>query len=143
MNIYFAGSIRSGRPMAADYRSIIGMLDEHGRVLTRHVGDEDLLEQEESLSETEIYERDAAWMGQADILVAEVTVPSTGVGLEIGMALSAGLPVIALYHDTSGAALSAMVAGNRKILLIRYLDPADLKLKLEPVMKKSRMDATG
>jgi hypothetical protein len=38
MNIYFCGSIRGGRNLAATYEKMIEMLKSYGKVLTEHLG---------------------------------------------------------------------------------------------------------
>jgi hypothetical protein len=64
---------------------------------------------------------------KSDALVAEVTVPSTGVGYEICRALVQGIPVLCLYSQN--AAVSAMLLGNPDRLLEAraYTDKAALK----------------
>jgi nucleoside 2-deoxyribosyltransferase len=64
------------------------------------------------LSATEIYQKDMAWIDEADVIVAEVTQPSLGVGYEIGYATqSLKKPVLALYRPHEGRRLSAMIGG--------------------------------
>ena len=93
MKIYFAGSICGGRDDAALYRQIIVMLMEYGEVLTEHVGDASLTRAgEDGPSDEAIYGRDMAWLTEADIVVAEVTVPSHGVGYEVAWAEALGKP---------------------------------------------------
>lgn len=46
------------------------------------------------MSEQEIYRRDISLLKENDCLIAEVTVPSIGVGYEICRALEVGLPVL-------------------------------------------------
>jgi nucleoside 2-deoxyribosyltransferase len=90
MKIYFAGSIRGRRDDAALYRQIIAMLMEYGEVLTEHVGDASLTRAGEyGPSDEAIYGRDMAWLTEADAVVAEVTVPSHGVGYEVAWAAEA------------------------------------------------------
>jgi nucleoside 2-deoxyribosyltransferase len=43
-------------------------------------------------------------------LIAEVSIPSHGVGYEIGFALGIGKPVLALYQQ--GRKVSKMISGN-------------------------------
>ena len=43
-----------------------------------------------------VYERDVNWIQNCDVLIAEVSVPSHGVGYEIGFALNMGKPVLCL-----------------------------------------------
>ncbi len=113
MKIYFAGSIRGGRQDAALYRCLIDLLKQHGDVLTEHVADPIL--SETALSDEAIYRRDMRWLRQSDTLVAEVTVPSHGVGYEIARAQTLGKPVLCLYRPDCGHRLSALLAGNPAI----------------------------
>lgn len=112
MNIYFAGSIRGGRGDGELYGELIAFLSQYGPVLTEHVGNDVLLRAEKMLSEKEIFARDMGWLSQADVLVAEVTTPSLGVGYELGIAQAMGKRVMCLFRPCPGRDLSAMVAGN-------------------------------
>uniref|UniRef100_A0A8C2Y0N5 2'-deoxynucleoside 5'-phosphate N-hydrolase 1 n=1 Tax=Capra hircus TaxID=9925 RepID=A0A8C2Y0N5_CAPHI len=49
-----------------------------------------------------IHDRDLAWLQQADVVVAEVTQPSLGVGYELGWAVALHKPVLCLFHPKSG-----------------------------------------
>lgn len=121
LTLYFAGSIRGGRHDAGRYARFIRYLKTFGQVLTEHVGDEGFLEQENSLTEREIFERDMQWMARADLIIAEVSTPSLGVGYEIAVAEAMGKPVFCLCRpgDTS---LSAMIAGNPALEVRNYRD---------------------
>jgi 2'-deoxynucleoside 5'-phosphate N-hydrolase len=136
MNIYFAASIRGGRALAGRYAELVHFLSQYGHVLTRHVADDDLLSEEKSMRDEEIFSRDMAWLKTSDLVIAEVTQPSIGVGYEIGAAVDMGLPVITLYNTTSAGTVSAMVSGNPGIQLICYRDMEDLREKLIPVLEK-------
>ncbi|XP_069104130.1 5-hydroxymethyl-dUMP N-hydrolase-like isoform X2 [Argopecten irradians] len=111
MKIYFAGSIRGGRQDAELYLRIIDKLQSYGTVLTEHVGAKTLEDCEKNLSEKEIHDRDMAWLQDCDVLVAEVTQPSLGVGYEIGRAITLNKRILCLFRPDSGKSLSAMIAG--------------------------------
>lgn len=131
MKIYFAGSIRGGRDDAAIYRRIIGMLEEHGEVLTEQVGSASLSSAGESeFADEAIYRRDMNWLAEADVVVAEVTVPSHGVGYEIARAEAMGKPVLCLHRPSAGR-LSAMLAGNPALRCESYEDVDELRPILE------------
>lgn len=118
MRIYFAGSIRGGREDAALYRRIIALLKMHGRVLTEHVGETGAAEAD--VSDEAIYQRDMAWLEEADVVVAEVTIPSHGVGYELARAETLGKPILCLYRPETGHHLSALIAGNPALLCEAY-----------------------
>lgn len=119
--IYFAGSIRGGREMAMDYQRLISLLQTMGHVYTEHVGDEKALEKdEETLSDKEIHDRDMEWIRKSDIMIAEVSVPSLGVGYEIASAINLRKPVLCLCHARAEKRISAMIAGSSDLRVLKY-----------------------
>ncbi|HQM46868.1 MAG TPA: nucleoside 2-deoxyribosyltransferase, partial [Smithellaceae bacterium] len=87
MKIYFAGSIRGGRNDVQIYQTLITWLGKYGEVLTEHVGNPALsIVGDDGPNDRFIHDRDMAWLKSCNIVVAEVTVPSLGVGYELGWA---------------------------------------------------------
>lgn len=130
MKIYFAGSITGGRDDKDLYAQMIPMLKEYGEVLTEHIGNAGLTEvgEQEILTAQQIFERDVAWLREADVIVAEVTIPSLGVGYEIGLAESLGKRILCIYREREGKKTSAMLLGNPRINTItNYSDISELK----------------
>ncbi len=119
MKIYFAGSIRGGRGDAPLYHSIISHLQQYGTVLTEHLGDPNLTASGEARTTSFIHDRDISWLEQAQMVVAEVTTASMGVGYELGYVAhynkTAAMPVgvLCLFHPVVQTNLSAMVDGSR------------------------------
>ena len=104
MKIYFAGSIRGGRIDVSVYQSMIAYLSSFGEVLTEHVGQRSLSEKgDDGPNDRYIHDRDMAWLKACDCLVAEVSVPSLGVGYELGYAVALKKPVLCLYKSESSA----------------------------------------
>jgi nucleoside 2-deoxyribosyltransferase len=120
VTIYFAGSIRGGRGDQAIYEEIIDRLRRYGTVLTEHVGDVNLSLGGENAADCDIHDRDLDWLRSADVLVAEVTTPSLGVGYEIGRAVEWGKRVICLYRPADGTRLSGMIAGCHGVTVHEY-----------------------
>jgi nucleoside 2-deoxyribosyltransferase len=121
MKIYFAGSIRGGRDDADVYVKIINHLKRYGEVLTEHVGDKKLTHLGEHGSEDKmIHDRDLDWIFTSDVIVAEVTTPSLGIGYEIGRAIERGKKILCLHRTQDGKRLSAMIAGCPSLTLRQY-----------------------
>jgi nucleoside 2-deoxyribosyltransferase len=121
VKIYFAGSIRAGRADASVYRSLIEYLSAFGEVLTEHIGELSLSESgDDGPDDRYIHDRDMKWLTVCDLVVAEVTVPSLGVGYELGYAVALKKPVLCLYRSESSRPLSAMIAGSPGIQTARY-----------------------
>ena len=128
---YFAGSIRAGREDVACYRRIITHLKRSGQILTEHVGDYSLsLTGQTELEDKFIHDRDLAWLRDSDLVVAETTRSSLGVGYEIAMATVYQIPVVAL-HRPEESSLSAMIAGCPNVTVIEYRDLDDALARLD------------
>lgn len=136
MKIYFSASIAGGMELARDYETIIKELGNYGQVLTAHLWGEELHASlkrgiypegmEYLATDQGTYRQDLLWVSQAEVLIAEVSTPSIGVGYEIAFAESKYIPVIALYRESAPKRISAMVAGNPYIQIIRYKELSDL-----------------
>lgn len=139
--IYFSGSISGGRKDTGLYRIIVDRLTAAGhRVLAGAVASESVGAHGETLESAHIFERDLAWLREAaaegGCVVAEVSMPSLGVGYEIGYArYSLGMPVICLYRSGHTARCSAMISGDSGIELIVY-DDAHFDFMMETLLSK-------
>jgi len=127
MKIYFCASIRGGRQLALTYEKLIGMLQNHGEVLTEHLGSNEVIRSKDRiLTNHEIHDRDLKWVRESDVVVAEVTVPSLGVGYEIGRAIEMGKPVLCIFNSNSEYTLSAMIAGSEQVINRNYTEIPEL-----------------
>ena len=137
MKIYFCGSIRGGRHLAATYSRMISLLQSYGKVLTEHLGsDEEIETQDRKLSDKTIHDRDMGWIVEADLLVAEVTVPSLGVGYEIGRAIEMKKPVLCLFQENTDYYLSAMISGSEGVSICYYTNMDEVKQGFDVFFRK-------
>lgn len=112
MIIYFACSITGGRSDQSIYQVIVDALIEDGHeVPTALLATQQVLELEEIVCPDNVYQRDVYWIAGCDLLLAETSTPSHGVGYEIGYALSLPKPVLCIYRK--GVKVSKMILGNR------------------------------
>lgn len=125
MKVFFSGSIRGGRGLLSVYQYICKLIvSQDHEVLSEHVADPQLEKVESSMTEQEIFARDMALLERSSCLIAEVTIPSIGVGYEICSAVQADIPVLCLYK--SGSQVSAMILGNPDVVLQEYSTPEEL-----------------
>ncbi|MEN6330710.1 MAG: nucleoside 2-deoxyribosyltransferase [Smithella sp.] len=137
MKIYFAGSIRAGRNDAAIYEAMIAELRSFGEVLTEHVGNPALSKAgDDGPGDRYIHDRDMAWLSSCDLVVAEVTTPSLGVGYELGWAAAFKKPVLCLYRPLPELHLSAMIAGSPDIQTAVYSSLDEAKVIMEEFIGK-------
>lgn len=134
LKIYFAGAIRGGREKVNDYAKVVEYLESYGEVLDKHVADVNLKSTGETITAEEIYLRDKNWIDRSDIVFAEVSVPSLGVGYEIAYSEAHNKKIICMYEESSN--LSAMIKGNKDIILISYQSVNDLVEKISAIMKE-------
>ena len=122
--VYFSGSITGGREDVPLYRRLIEALEEDGhRVLAGAVAAEHIGDGGEALALQEIFARDLRWLDESDLVVAEVSTPSLGVGYEIAYARwSRRIPVIALYRRVRTKRCSAMISGDPGVRFLEYED---------------------
>ncbi len=127
MKIYFSGSIRGGRDDVKIYHQIITYLKNFGEVLTEHIGDSSLDSSGEKNNDVSIHNKDMEFLMECDLVVAEVTSPSLGVGYEIGRAIENNKKVICIYREIENKKISAMILGSKNILSFKYQDLESLK----------------
>jgi 2'-deoxynucleoside 5'-phosphate N-hydrolase len=117
MKVYFAGAIRGGRADQPFYEELIEYTASRGvQVLCEHFDTQNSA----SLTDKEIHDRDMAWIEESSAIVAEVSIPSLGVGYEIGRGHGIYLPVLALYWKRPNKELSAMISGAPHTEIVRY-----------------------
>lgn len=117
MKIYLACTVRGDRTGVLAGRAIADRLQRHGHdVLTLHLLADDVNEAEAQLSEEEVYRRDIEWLSTCDILVAEASGSTYGVGFEVGYVLGrarhTGQQIVLLYNEERRHAISRLIAGN-------------------------------
>lgn len=101
---------------------MITYLRQFGEVLTEHVGNQFLSSLWEKMSSRKIHDRDIAWITEADVIIADVTVTSLGVWYELGRAVELHKPILCLYKPEAGKSLSAMIDGSPSIIVKNYMN---------------------
>ena len=132
--IYFSASVYGGRELLNDYIRLINELKKHGEVLTEELGDINLLKDEEKLTPQIIYETDVEKINNADIVFAELTVPSLGVGYELGYAEAHNKKIVGIYNQTIKEKITPMITGNENITIIGYKNIDEIIKKLESLI---------
>ena len=123
--IYFAGSIRGGRIDADLYRRLIAYMQKTAIVLTEHIGSPELYHMEHNKTDEDIYHEDMAWLRESDILIADCSCPSLGVGYELAYAEKIGKPCH-IFYDSSKSKLSAMLTGNPYFTIHPYSEEKEI-----------------
>ena len=134
--IYFAGSIRGGRVDADLYHRIISYIQSTDVVLTEHVGKSNLCLTEQGRNrDAAIYDQDTAWLRESDLIIAECTCPSLGVGYELAYAEHRGIPCH-IFYDRGKTQLSAMLTGNPYFHIYPYDSEQDIYPQLDKILQE-------
>lgn len=103
------------------YKDAIAAIQKSGAAVLSEVFVNDAIKYGGSpLPVEQIYKRDIGMIQEADVVIAEVTNPSLGVGYELAYAEKLGKPILCLYNQTAAHKLSAMIAGNPYNTVVTY-----------------------
>ena len=135
MKIYFSGSIYGGRQKLETYQTLIKALKRHGEILNEEVADSQVIEKEKQTTDEHIFESLEKRLQEADIIFAELTIPSIGVGYELGYADSHNKKIIGIYDTTIIPKITTMVRGNKRIKTIPYTDINEIISQLDKILE--------
>lgn len=96
-------------------------------MISRHQTQEDFIENESKRTDQGIHDRDYRWLQEADLVIAEITNPSLGVGAEIADAVHLGIPVLCVYKKEYENQISAYISGKAGVVCRAYADYDELK----------------
>jgi nucleoside 2-deoxyribosyltransferase len=116
VNVYVACTVRGNRGALGAARALSDLLQRRGhRVLTTHLLADDADAAESALAERDVFERDLRWLESADLLIAEASGSSYGVGFEVGYVLGragqTGQRVLLLFDAARRGAISRLITG--------------------------------
>jgi len=116
MRIYLACTVRGDRGTVDAARHIHDHLVHRGhKVLTAHLLRDDVESVEGRLRDGDVFARDLEWLTHADVVVAEASGSSYGVGFEVGYVLGraaqTGQRVLVLYQASRRAQVSRLISG--------------------------------
>jgi nucleoside 2-deoxyribosyltransferase len=117
MRVYLACTVRGDRGGLTVARALSARLQHHGHVVqTTHLLADDVDSREAALTERQVYERDIEWLDACDLLVAEGSGSSYGVGFEVGYILGRAAEtnqrVLLMYERARHDTLSRLLVGN-------------------------------
>lgn len=117
MNIYLACTVRGDRGAVTALRTLADSLEASGHtVLTRHLLEDDVDAAESALTDRDVFERDMQWLTSADVVIADASGSSYGVGFEVGYVLGRSerttQRVLLLYAESRRGVVSRLITGN-------------------------------
>lgn len=121
--IYFAAPVTApgGHPRS-HYAAQVAYLKRFGRVLTEHLASSESTAAHDAAASTPaaVFAQDQVWLKEADVVVADITFPSTGTGMTLGLAAAAGKKILAMWDSSRIAKASTFVSGCPNALVLPY-----------------------
>ena len=111
------------------YFELVEYLENFGEVSSDHKRTFDVTVKEGNLPH-EIHERDVKYVKECDVVIADVTITSMGVGYEIGRAVALGKKVFCIYN-CEFSKVSPMISGCNYITCRKYSNLEEAKIILK------------
>jgi hypothetical protein len=109
MIVYCAGAIKGDSSYKENYSAIINIIREYQHSALSELNPE--FHSPFPLDDREIFQRDIKWIEKSNLMIAEISGASLGVGFEIAYALYIRkIPVLAVYN-TDDDNISSMITG--------------------------------
>jgi len=126
MRVYLAAAMTNPGRDLAGVRGVLDCLESDGHVVpTRHVADPQGRAVDGALSDSQVARRDLDWVTRCDAMVAEVSTPSHGVGVEVAAALACAKPVLLVYRR--GTPVSRLLLGLGGVETLAYTDVPEVR----------------
>lgn len=136
MIVYCAGAIKGDTAYQKSYKEIIQFLGSLNHTALAELSGE--FNFSVPLNDKQIYARDIKWLNSSELVIAEISGPSLGVGFEIAYAIfQKKIPVLALVYSEVNK-ISAMITGcNSQLLTVkRYENIEDMRNIISNYLKK-------
>ena len=117
MKIYFTVAITGNFGSKDDSFKIMNYLKKYGEIVDENAGWNG---KDYSLDPKAVHNRDFKWLEEADVLVAEVSNKSLGVGYEIGRAVELNKKILCLYRPEEGKRISPIISGCDRLIFKQY-----------------------
>lgn len=138
MNVFLSIPIQGQRLNYKKYEVIISVLKElnHNILNINEISNLPSLNFLTNANPEEVYLHDINLLNNCDMLIAEITNPSLGVGYELAKAESMGIPVLYLYNEKRLPFISLMIRGTTYAnkYKLGYVGVLDLKSQFTELM---------
>ena len=143
MIVYCAGAIKGDTTYQNNYLEMIRFIQSMNHTALAELNGK--FNASIPLSDNQIYTRDIKWIEGSELMIAEISGPSLGVGFEIAYAIfQKEIPVLALV-SSEVERISAMITGcNSELFKVkRYQDIEDMQNIISDYFKNLEQESDG
>lgn len=140
MKIYFTAASDVGDTTKEHYRKIIGLVRAQNLNVTESLfTDISSISLDDPSDFGDVYNHILKNIDASDILIADISEGSSGVGYQIYHAIYQKMPVILIYSDSKRSNPSVVIRGikSKKVLSLKYSTFEDLKKSLSSLIVKA------
>ncbi len=142
MRVYLAAAMTNAARDLGAIQAVLAALEASGHeVPSRQVADPLGREADGAITDVEIARRDLAWVTGCDAIVAEVSTPSHGVGVEVAAALQHAVPVLLLHRRD--AAVSRLLLGLAGVRVAAYAATEEIAPTVRRFLDAVRIGGDG
>lgn len=136
MIIYCAGPIKGDKKYLSFYNKIIEHVSSLGHTALSELNAK--FKSSFPLNDKQIYKRDIKWIDGSQVMIAEISGPSLGVGFEIAYAVFKKKIHVLALSNKEVSTISAMITGcNSDLLTVKaYADEEEMKKIIDSYLKK-------
>jgi hypothetical protein len=141
IKIFFAASSDVSEEKKQEYKTIISMVEDQGYDISQVIFRKKEFDLPSGkIDYGHIYDSVIREINLSDLLVADITYPSGGVGYQVYHAFYQKKPVIALFTENKKSNPSMVIRGikSKKFFVLQYKNTDDLKKNLLPLLQKAK-----
>lgn len=120
MKVYFGASFSLDRSMLPMYQEVVKNLKKLGHEVVSEYVVNPATKLGDGLPAQDLFKRETVIIDKADVMIADVTMPSWGTAFLIEHALAEGKPVLALYYKEAEMPLPMMIEGHPELYVAHY-----------------------
>lgn len=120
MKIYYSATVTDNETLRSIYKNVVDLLKKEGHNVFEYGSDRidpSQLANREDSDIVDTYKELDKYLRNSDMLIADVSLPSVGIGYEVSQAIIMKKPVLVLKYQKSGYEPLATIEGNKSAYL--------------------------
>ncbi len=109
MNIYLAFPSKFNKRMGQFFQIIVGLIKQSGHKISLELPWFEKTKGIRNGNIKDFFEKDLDSIDSSDVIIADITLPSSGVGYQIAYAVSQKKPVLCIYHKAMTKGISKLI----------------------------------
>ena len=140
MKIFFTYKRKGSLDVAENHSKIEDFLKNYGTIISKDIRSKSIGLNGEELNNNQILQRNLDLIRSSDVLIADVSNPSLGVGYQIHFAKTLNKKIICLYQLQVKKDLSPIIDGDEYLEILKFNNVEEIFTKLGNILYKIESD---